>query len=190
MKPDSAIAGIVARARFGLAATGWPGIAGLLLLLAAAVGQLVLVPQQRSAAAAAQAEAGRRHDAYARLAGGGQAGGKVTAGEALAQFRERLKPEKQADELMETIQRDAQKAGLAPAGTEYKWQRQPELKLAEVRIAMPLKAGYAPLRAFLKDVLADVPGLALEQCDLQRDNIGSTSVDARLRFVLFLKVGT
>ena len=188
MKPDTALAVLAERLRFAATAAGWPGIAGLLLLALVGLGQMVAVPREQAAAAAAQAAAERNHDAYVQAAGGGRTA-KIDDGEALARFRELLKPEKQADELMETIQRDAQKHGLAPAGTEYKWQRRPELRLAEVRIVMPLKGGYASLRAFLKDVLADVPGLALEQCDLQRDNIGSATVDGRLRFSLFLKVG-
>lgn len=189
MKPEPLLFSLTARLRFAMVGAGWPGIVGFVLLAAAAFGQFVLVAQEQAAAAAAKAQAERDQAAYASAAGGGQHG-KVDAGEALARFRDLLKSEKQADELMETIQRDAQKNGLAPAGIEYKWQRQPELKLAEVRIVMPLKGGYAPLRAFLKEVLADVPGLALEQCDLQRDNIGSANVDARVRFSLFLKVGT
>jgi len=189
MKLDPAFTAFADRLRFALVAVGWPGVVGLVLLVVGAVGQFVLVPQQQAVAANARSEAERSHEDYLRIAGGGKNGRDDTAA-TLARFRELLTPEKQADEAMETIQRDAQKNGLAPAGTEYKWQRQPSAKLAEVRIVMPLKAGYAPLRAFVRDVLTDVPGLALEQFDLQRDNIGATVVDARLRFSLFLKAGS
>jgi hypothetical protein len=177
---------IVDRLRFALSAAGWPGIAGLLLLCVGAGGLFVVVPQQRAAAVAAKAVAERNQKEYSRIADGGRKDG-LNAGEALARFRELLTAEKQADEAMEIIQRDAQKNGLVLAGTEYKWQRQPGAKLAEVRIAIPVKAAYVPLRTFVKDVLTDVPGLALEQFDLQRENIGTTNVDARLRFSLFLK---
>lgn len=176
------------RLRFALIAAGWPGIVGLALLLAGAGGLLLAVPQQWEAATVAKSEAERIQHDYARLndvATTGQGG----PGQALADFRELLTTEEQADEAMEIIQRDAQKHGLVLAGTEYKWQRRLNVKLAEVHIAIPVKAGYSPLRAFVKDVLADIPGLALEQFDLQRENIGSSEVDARLRFSLFLKVG-
>jgi hypothetical protein len=189
MKPSPAFATFVERLRFALIAAGWPGAVGLLLLGAGCLGQFVLVPQQQAAVASARSEAEASHQDYLRLAEGGSKA-QLNSGETLVRFHDMLTPEKQADAAMETIQRDAQKNGLAPAGTEYKWQRQPNAKLAEVRIVMPLKAGYAPLRAFVKDVLTDVPGLALEQFDLQRDNIGSTTVDARLRFSLFLKAGS
>lgn len=175
------------RLRFALIAAGWQGVAGLVLILVG-VGVLLLVPQQWEAATIAKGVAERSKQEFARGADGGQKG-EADTGQALASFRELLTSEDQADEAMEIIQRDAQKHGLVLAGTEYKWQRQANAKLAEVHIAMPVKAGYAPLRAFVKDVLADVPGIALEQFDLQRENVGSSDVEARLRFSLFLKVG-
>jgi hypothetical protein len=156
MKPGPALASIVGRLHFALVAAGWPGVVGMLLLVAGCVGQFLLVPQQQAAAAVAKDKAERSHQEYVNLADGGHKGG-LDASATLVRFRELLKPEKQADEALETIQRDAQKNGLAPAGTEYKWQRQADARLAEVRIVMPLKAGYAPLRAFVKEVLADVP---------------------------------
>jgi hypothetical protein len=179
----------VDRLKFMLTGSGWPGLAGLLLLLAAAGAEFVAVPQERDIAAGNQQAAERARQEYMRATAGdakGQGGGAET----LARFRERLTPDGQADGVFETIQRDAQKYGLAPTGTEYKWQRQAADGLSEVRIDMPLKAGYAPLRAFVKDVLTDVPGLALEEFDLKRENIGANVVDARLRFALYLKVGT
>ncbi len=186
MKPK--LASVVDRLKFLLAGAGWPALAGLVLLLAAAGAELVAVPQERAVAAGNRQAAEKARRDYERATTGerkGQPGGA----EALARFHARLTPDAQADAVFETIQRDAQKNGLSPAGTEYKWQRQSGAGLSEVRIVMPLKAGYAPLRAFVKDVLADVPGLALEQFDLKRENIGTGIVDARLRFSLYLKAG-
>lgn len=188
LKFNFAFAPMADRLRFTLAAAGWPGIAGTLLLVAGVIGEVLVVPHELAKAASSQAAAERSHQKYLKVAAGGGQGGSSTA-QTLTSFRELLASDKQADEVLETIQRDAQKYGLAPVGTEYKWQRVPDAKLVEVRIIMPLKATYAPLRTFVKDVLVDVPGLALEQIELQRDNIGSTDVDARLRFLLYLKVG-
>jgi hypothetical protein len=175
--------------RFALMAGGWPAVVGMVLIAVGIGGFLLVVPQQWDAATGAKNEAERSQRECERLNAGAEKGpGGV--GQALVEFRELLTAEEQADEAMEIIQRDAKKHGLALSGTEYKWQRQPKVKLAEVRIAIPVKASYSPLRAFVKDVLTDVPGLALDQFELQRENIGSSDVDARLRFSLFLKVGT
>jgi hypothetical protein len=166
MKPKLDLAPMLDRLKFALATAGWPSLAGLFLLLVGTGAELLVVPQQRALAA-----------------------GKLGSAQALAQFRARLNSEQDADAVFEILQREAQKNGLAPNGTEYKWQRQSGAGLAEVSIVMPMKAAYAPLRAFVKDVLADVPGLALDQFDLQREAIGAGVVDARLRFSLYLKVG-
>lgn len=189
MKLKLDLAQVLERLKFTLALAGWPGIAGLVVLFAACAVEFVAVPQQWALAAGNQAAAERSHQDYLRAAAGDRNGDLGNA-EMLARFRERLTSDKDADDVFEAIQRDALKNGLAPSGTEYKWERQPGAKLAEVRIVMPVKTGYAPLRAFIKDVLADVPGLALDQFDLQRENIGANLVEARLRFSLFLKVGT
>lgn len=189
MKLKLDLAPALDRLKFALATAGRPSLVGLFLLLAGVGAEFLVVPQQQARAAASQAAAERSQQDYQRLAtGGGRR--KLGSAEALAHFRARLSSDQEADAVFETIQRDAQKNGLAPVGTEYKWQRQSGAGLAEVSIAMPLKAAYAPLRAFVRDVLTDVPGLALEQFDLQREAIGAGVVDARLRFSLYLKAGT
>lgn len=182
MKP----AALAARLRFWLVDAGWPGVVGLALMVAGGVMQFVLVPQQWQAAEDARLVAERQRRAYLRAASG--RGDDI--GDRLARFRAMLAPEAGADELLEIIQRDARAHGLRASGTEYKWLRQPEARLVQVQISVPLKGGYTAVRGFLKDVLADVPGLALEQCDLTRENISAAAADARLRFTLFLRVGT
>jgi hypothetical protein len=187
MKPGS-LAPMLDRLKFTLATSGWPSLVGILLLLAAAGVELLAVPQQQALATGNQAAAERAHRNYVLLTAGDRHG-KLGNAEALAHFRERLRSDQEADAIFEILQRDAQKNGLVPASTEYKWQRQSSAGLAEVSIVMPLKAAYAPLRGFVKDVLADVPGLALDQFNLQRDNISASVVDAHLRFSLYLKTG-
>lgn len=175
------------RARLAALQLGWPGIAGLVLLVASLAGLFVVVPQRESEAAAARKEADQRHAEYQSLLQGGVA--PQGTAETLARFHGSLMPEREADAAMESLQQLAQKHGLATAGTEYKWQRQPGARLAEVRIALPVKAGYSAVHDFVRDALAEVPGLALDQFEVQREGIGTGSVDARLRFSLFLRVG-
>lgn len=186
MKQTIDLAPIVDRFKFAFASAGWPGLAGVVLMTAGIAILITAVPHQRELAASNQAIAERAHQDYLRMATA-EGQGKLTGAEALIRFRERLSPDIDADSAFEIIQRDAQKNGLAPIGTEYKWQRTPGTGLAEVSIAVPMKAGYPPVRAFVKDVLADVPGLALDQFEVQRESIAVSVVDARLRFTLYLK---
>jgi hypothetical protein len=188
MKPTAALAAVASRLRFRLVVAGWPGAVGLALLLAGGIVQFLLVPQQQEATDAARSAAERQRQIHlAATAAGGR--GTPGAVDSLARFRELLRPEGKAEEALEIIQRDAKAHGLLQAGTEYKWLRQPAARLAEIQITLPVKGAYAPLRSFLRNVLADVPGLALEQCDMQRDNVATAVAEARLRFTLFLRTG-
>jgi hypothetical protein len=56
-------------------------------------------------------------------------------------------------------------------------------------ILLPVTADYASLRAFIVDALRELPGLALEEMSLRREDSKSLQLDARLRFVLFLRRG-
>ena len=188
MMPKAAFAAAASRLRFLLFLAGWPGAAGLALILAAAIVQLLLVPREEAAAASARADAERQHQSA--LAAAGEKRGAPGVGESLARFRASLKPEADAGEALEILLEDAKKRGLQTAGTEYKWQRQAAGKLAQVQVTMPVKGGYGPLRGYLQDVFADLPGLALDQFDLQRDNIASPVADARVRFTLYLRAGS
>lgn len=189
MKPAATLTDIAARLRFLLHLAGWPGVVGLALLLLGGIVQFVLIPQQRQFTEVAHAAAEQQHQAYLRSAEDARRG-VPDAAESLVRFRSLLTPEAQADEALEIIQRDAKANGLSPAGTEYKWQQQPAAKLAEVQITLPVKGAYAPLRGFVQNVLADVPGLALDQFDLQRDSIAAAVSDSHLHFTLFLKAGS
>jgi hypothetical protein len=186
MKPAVMVAAIASRLRFELVVAGWPGAVGLALLLAGGIVQFLLVPQQQQATEIARAAAEHQRQVFLQTAAGHRPPG---AAESLARFHELLKPEASAEEVLEIIQRDAKANGLLQAGTEYKWLRQPAAKLVEIQITLPAKGSYASLHSFLATVMADVPGLALEQCDLQRDNIAAAVAEARLRFTLFLRAG-
>lgn len=188
MKPSVALAAIASRLRFELVVAGGPGAVGLALLLAGGIVRFLLVPQELQATEAARVVAEHQRKAYLAATASG-AHGALGAAESLARFREGLTPEAKADEALDAIQRAVKARGLLPAGTEYKWQRRPAARLAEIQITLPVKGGYAPLRSFVGDVLADVPGLALDQCDLQRENVGVAAAEARLRFTLFLRAG-
>lgn len=176
----------IARLRFWLVVGGVPGVVGAALLAASVVGQFLVLPRIEESAVKARAAAAREHTAYLKLAEAAR--GRAPDAESLARFRTMLASESAAVEAFEIIQRDAKKHGLAPDGTEYKWQRQADAGLAEVRIVMSLKGSYGALRTFVRDVQVDVPGLALEQFDLQRDSVGTAGTEAHLRFALFLGI--
>ena len=75
--------------------------------------------------------------------------------------------------------------------------RQAEFKLSEAGpddfqrygIQLPVTADYASLRGFVADALRELPSLSLEEMSLRREDSKSALLDARLRFVLFVRRG-
>lgn len=54
-------------------------------------------------------------------------------------------------------------------------------------ISLPLKAGYPALRAFIRQALAQSPGLALASVNFSRASRGSPVVEARLEFTAYFR---
>ncbi len=80
----------------------------------------------------------------------------------------------------------AAKHGLPLAQAEFRLTAQGAEPLARYSMVLPVKTEYARLRAFVDDVLRDMPSVALEELSLRRDDLKSELIDARLRLVLFL----
>ena len=50
---------------------------------------------------------------------------------------------------------------------------------------LPVKGSYMTIRRYVATVRQAFPDLAVEDISLRRENIGSTEVEAQLRFILF-----
>jgi hypothetical protein len=149
---------------------GWPGALGAGLLLAALAVDLLLTPALEETVLARQAEAARR--ALVPMAG-------ERVRKPLALPRER------AEAALPRLFAAARHHGLTLDEGRYAETG----KVGEnrrLRVDLPVSGTYPALRAFLAEVLDENPALALERLELTRDDIGSTELEARLRFMLNL----
>lgn len=69
---------------------------------------------------------------------------------------------------------------------EYKWQAAKSVELDRYQIRLPVKGGYAQIRAFCEQVLEEMPFAALEEFILKRESVGDEEVSASLQFSLLL----
>lgn len=76
--------------------------------------------------------------------------------------------------------------GVALERGEYALTRDARTTLAQYRILLPVQGSYSKLRAFVARALADIPYLALDDIDVQRQSIGDGAVQVRLRMTLYL----
>ena len=59
--------------------------------------------------------------------------------------------------------------------------------LVHYQIVLPVNGGYLQVRSFIADALHDMPALALDSVEIQRENTLSSKVETKLVFVLFVK---
>ncbi len=174
---------LLAYARFYFYRHGWPSVLGLALLVIAISVQTFAVPdlkEQTAAARAAQETLRERAQ---------QAPSKLDA--ALQQqtaFLANLPGGANASsDAVKAIHRLAAKHGVHLATGEYRVVRDAGEKLQRYQITLPATANYPRLRAWLTDVMNEMPSIALDEISLRREDVGSEKIEARLRFTLFLK---
>jgi len=167
-----------ARILFQFTRLGWPGALGAVLLLAAlAADRLVNTPLEETLAASQAAPARRA---------------------LLPPAAERIQkpialPRERAEAALPRLFAAARHHGLSLDEGRYAETVKPGQsgKVGEdgrhLRIDLPVSGPYPALRAFLAEMLDENPALRLESLELRRDDIETTDLEARLRFVLNLE---
>ena len=165
---------------------GWTGRLGLVLLAAALVLHVVRVMALEREIDALQTEAGNLQQ---RLRSGQGLGSKPneTSAEQLAAFYAYFPTSDAAPALLGKIHAAAAANGIVLRSGEYKFDRQPDQKLARYSITLPVVGSYSQLRKFIATVLADVPAGAIDEIQMRRESIANTTLEARIRLSLYLK---
>jgi hypothetical protein len=81
----------------------------------------------------------------------------------------------------------ARRHGLRLRQADFQLADPAQDAIARYAIVLPLSAEYVPLRAFVAEALRDNPALALQEMSLRRADAQATQLEARLRFVLFVR---
>jgi hypothetical protein len=158
------------RIQFQLVRLGWPAALGLALLLGAfACDQWLNQPLEE--------ELANRQAAAARRA-------------LVPLVRERVRkpvalPRERVEAALPRLFAAAHHHGLAL--DEGRYAETGKRGDARLHIDLPVSGAYPALRAFLAEVLDDNPALELESLELTREDIGTTELEAHLRFVLNLE---
>ncbi|HMW53258.1 MAG TPA: hypothetical protein PLN96_16185 [Zoogloea sp.] len=70
---------------------------------------------------------------------------------------------------------------------EYRSSKEPGTPLERVTLNVPAHGDYPTLRAWLGDVLTDMPELAVESLSLKRSTIADPVLEAQVHLAIFLK---
>jgi hypothetical protein len=165
---------------------GLPGVAAGVLLLALAAGWLALALPGAHRLAQLDAENARLARQVATRTTPTH-GAPVSTADQLAGFESGFAPPQGLSQSYSRLWNLARQHGLQLRQADFKLADTAQDALSRYAIVLPLTAEYAPLRAFVADALRDNPALALEEMSVRRTDARSTQLEARLRFVLFVR---
>lgn len=109
-----------------------------------------------------------------------------TAGEQLTEFYRIFPGEKSSPQWLEKLVAMAESQGLALDQGEYTAAPDKAAKLVRFQIILPVKGEYLKIRKFLAALPAELPIVALESVQFQRQKIADPMVEAKIRLVLYL----
>jgi hypothetical protein len=158
---------------------GWPAAVAAALTLAAVVGALWLPREQARLDGQRQALAARRAALQPRSP-------STPAAADGAAFVASLPPDSERQARTAALLALATELGLPWPRSEFRYQADRELGLAQYRVAMQLSGGYGALRDFVAEALRRDPALALDGLRLRREANGQ--LKAELAWVLHMRV--
>lgn len=171
------------RIRRALAGLRWPGLLGLILLAAAIALALGVSGPMLDRLRALEDEA---RVLGTRTGAAGISAQARAPRSQLGDFLAFFPPASSLSDMLARVQRAARDNGLTLPRGEYRLVREPGFSLARYQMVYPVQGSYAQVRGFVNDVLDTVPAAALEEMALERENVADTTLEARVRFTLFL----
>lgn len=169
---------ILDRVIFHVARLGWVGGLGI-VLLAGAMGADALLLRPMEAQLDKLVDANQK-----ALLMPAKARQEKTRAQALPE----LEPEAAA--ALKRVFDAARGEGIELMRGDYRQVQEQGAGFKRYQFTLPVAGTYPEIRAFLSDVLADEPALALNGLLLRRDSIESPEVEATLRFTLYLEAGS
>lgn len=107
--------------------------------------------------------------------------------EQLAAFYRVFPEERNSPQLLEKLAALAEKNGLSLNEGEYKALPDKGGRLLRFQMVLPVTGEYRQIRAFLTELSAEIPALALENVQFSRQNVSDAAVEARIRLALYLE---
>lgn len=112
---------------------------------------------------------------------------EVSERERLAAFYAGLPLAERLPELLVRLHGHALARGVPTDKADYRVQAVAGTPLEQVSLELPVRATYPAIRQWLDDVRAGMPELALDDLAFRRADIGKPDIEARVRFVIFLR---
>lgn len=155
---------------------GWAGTTGVVVLLLSALHYMVQIVPLQGRLAAARVEATAKGPLAAPR--GAQRGDLVSFKAFFAGGP--------VEERLSEIHDSGKATGLTFKRIEYRILEERRSGLKQYQIVMPVRSSYPSIRQFTSLALAKVPAMSLDHIHFRRKSIADGTVEAELRFTLFL----
>ncbi|MDB5811737.1 MAG: transrane protein [Betaproteobacteria bacterium] len=165
-----------------LASAGWQGAVGVGLLVFAGAFYFSAIRSERSQLADMQRELVLQRQ---QVNSAGIEKKKAPADKITAFYAFFPSPATLPD-VLEKIFGIAEAQSLQLEQGDYRVVKDTAGKLTRFQITFPVKGTYPQIRKFVAGALSGVPALALNGIQFERKKVGDTTVEARIRFVVFL----
>ncbi len=171
--------------RHWMSILGWPGVLAL--------GVLAVLPAfYLSTIRPLQAHMDEVRHSVARqlkeeaFAGKQNRGGRHGTDEQLAEYYRFFPPVRSAPQWLEKLVALAESRGLSLDQGEYHFAPDKEGRLVRFQMTLPVRGEYPQIRRFLAALPDEIPVVALERVQFERQSISDTEVEARIRLALYL----
>lgn len=169
--------------RHWLPLLGWPGIVGISLLAICLTLYLSTIRPLQSRLAEAQRRVALAGE---QLLNASTHRGEGTPSEQLVKFYKFFPTEKNSPEWLEKLVVVAEKNGLNLNEGGYQVTRDKAGRLMRFRITLPVHGKYQQIRKFLASLSTEIPIMALENVQFERNKIIESAVKAKVKLVLYL----
>jgi hypothetical protein len=165
---------------------GLPAVLAFVLALGGVVGWFAWAQPLADQVVRLQQDNAQLHQRLAQAAKQPRAAAPVSEAQRLSEFVATFPSDKGIPTTFALLHGMAARHGLSLAQAEFRLVAQANEPLARYSMLLPVKADYPNLRAFVNELLREVPSIALEEVNLRRDDLKTELIDARLRLVMFL----
>ena len=110
-----------------------------------------------------------------------------TPAEQLAEFYQIFPPERCSPQWLEKLVALAESRGISLNEGEYKATSEKGGRLVRFRMTLPVKGEYPQIRKFLAALPSELPVIALESVQFERQKVADPNVEAKIKLVLYLE---
>jgi type II secretory pathway component PulM len=173
---------LYAHLRYQLQRHSWLAGAGLALLLASLGLQWLVVDPMHADNEALRSKLAAQRNKQAQKPDAQQ-----DASQRQAAFYAALPDSSDTLHAVAVLNRAAKAGAFSLSNGEYRMARQGSGALLRYQITVPMRADYPHVRAWLAQVLNQLPNAALDEISLKREDAASAVLDAKLRLTLFMR---